>query len=219
MVGHGGSSAGSYLTDPTSPIPSHCASIIATSTSRVNIFWPMLIREHLFKHCMLNILRMLRHMFVVYSTHIFKRKSDREVTTASVFYNNKPNPDLMQLCTSPDGKFAAYSLVCHIHSWNCVIYEQAKWSKVVVYYTVNRGHPPLSYTERPDYLPDCLISNTGRDYLSGGDWPSLSETVWTVAQSLANEWNVIISLCSSLFLHALPFSFIVSLSTKPYTVT
>ena len=36
MVGHGGSSAGSYLTDPTSPIPSHCASIVATSTVRVN---------------------------------------------------------------------------------------------------------------------------------------------------------------------------------------
>ena len=32
MVGHGGSSAGSYLADPTSPIPSHCASIVATST-------------------------------------------------------------------------------------------------------------------------------------------------------------------------------------------
>ena len=36
MVGHGGSSAGSYLTDPTSPIPSHCASIVMTSTLRVN---------------------------------------------------------------------------------------------------------------------------------------------------------------------------------------
>ena len=32
MVRHGGSSAGSYLADPTSPIPSHCASIVATST-------------------------------------------------------------------------------------------------------------------------------------------------------------------------------------------
>ena len=37
MVGHEGSSAGSYLADPTSPIPSHCASIVATSTLRVNI--------------------------------------------------------------------------------------------------------------------------------------------------------------------------------------
>ena len=37
MVGHGGSSAGSYLADPTSHIPSHCASIVATSTLRVNI--------------------------------------------------------------------------------------------------------------------------------------------------------------------------------------
>ena len=38
MVGHGGSSAGSYLADPTSPIPSHSASIVVTSTVRVNLF-------------------------------------------------------------------------------------------------------------------------------------------------------------------------------------
>ena len=38
MVGHGGSSAGSYLADPTSPIPSHCASTVVTSTLRVNKF-------------------------------------------------------------------------------------------------------------------------------------------------------------------------------------
>ena len=37
MVGHGGSRAGSYLADPTSPIPSHCASIVTTSTLRVKI--------------------------------------------------------------------------------------------------------------------------------------------------------------------------------------
>ena len=37
MVGHGGSSVGSYLTDPTSPIPSHCASIVTTSTVRVKV--------------------------------------------------------------------------------------------------------------------------------------------------------------------------------------
>ena len=35
MVGHGGSSAGSYLANPTFPIPSHCASIVVTSTLRV----------------------------------------------------------------------------------------------------------------------------------------------------------------------------------------
>ena len=35
MVGHGGSSTGSYLADPTSSIPSHCASIVVTSTLRV----------------------------------------------------------------------------------------------------------------------------------------------------------------------------------------
>ena len=38
MVGHGGSNAGLYLANPTSPIPSHCASIVATSTLRVNKF-------------------------------------------------------------------------------------------------------------------------------------------------------------------------------------
>ena len=37
MVGHGGSSVGSYLADPTSPIPSHCASIVMTSTLRVKM--------------------------------------------------------------------------------------------------------------------------------------------------------------------------------------
>ena len=37
MVGHEGSSAGSYLADPTSPIPSHCASIVVTSTVRVKM--------------------------------------------------------------------------------------------------------------------------------------------------------------------------------------
>ena len=45
MLGHGGSSVGSYLADSTSPIPSHCAvitvseclsaSIVVTSTARV----------------------------------------------------------------------------------------------------------------------------------------------------------------------------------------
>ena len=35
MVGHGGSSAGSFLTDPTFPISSHCVSIVVTGTLRV----------------------------------------------------------------------------------------------------------------------------------------------------------------------------------------
>ena len=59
MVGHGGSSAGSCLADPTSPIPSHCASIVVTSTLRVNnepityshktlreINWPSAVTGH-----------------------------------------------------------------------------------------------------------------------------------------------------------------------------
>ena len=48
MVRHGGSSAGSYLAGPTSPIPSHCASIVATSTLRVNTF--RIFTSNLVKH-------------------------------------------------------------------------------------------------------------------------------------------------------------------------
>ena len=47
-VGHAGSSAGSYLADPTSPIPSHCASIVVTSTLRVNTM--MCIQLYCAKH-------------------------------------------------------------------------------------------------------------------------------------------------------------------------
>ena len=38
MVGHGRSNASSYLANPTSPMPSHCASIVVTSTLRVKQF-------------------------------------------------------------------------------------------------------------------------------------------------------------------------------------
>ena len=45
MVGYGGSSAGSYLADPTSPIPSHCASIVVTSTVRVSLLSAVLFSD------------------------------------------------------------------------------------------------------------------------------------------------------------------------------
>ena len=54
-VGHGGSSVGSYLTDPTSPIPSHCASIVTTNTLRVieinthTRIWAKHIRHNAFR--------------------------------------------------------------------------------------------------------------------------------------------------------------------------
>ena len=47
MVRHGGSSAGSYLADPTSPIPSHCASIVAISTLRGKTVEGYIIRYYL----------------------------------------------------------------------------------------------------------------------------------------------------------------------------
>ena len=41
MVGYGESSAGSYLTNHTPPIPSHCASTVVTNTVRINMEYEM----------------------------------------------------------------------------------------------------------------------------------------------------------------------------------
>ena len=74
MLGHGGSSASSYLADPTSPIPSHCcnypvskcpsASIVATSTLRVN---DSLLHIHIFSGDLL---------CIIYSVVVVKHLSD-----------------------------------------------------------------------------------------------------------------------------------------------
>ena len=76
MVGHGGSSAGSYLADPTSPIPSHCASIVATSTLRVNFYLNSILLD-LPKTCIVSV-----HLSIAYSRHfmhhhIEKLKGDK----------------------------------------------------------------------------------------------------------------------------------------------
>ena len=45
MVGHGGSSAGSYLADPTTPIPSHCAVIILFKSVSVHQLSCLALKE------------------------------------------------------------------------------------------------------------------------------------------------------------------------------
>ena len=60
MVGHGGSSAGSYLADPTSPISSHCASIVVTSTLRVNMEHCHVVIKHIPLHTHLLVLLTLK---------------------------------------------------------------------------------------------------------------------------------------------------------------
>ena len=45
MVGHGASSASSYLTDPTSPIPSHCAVVILCKSVPVHQLSWLAIQE------------------------------------------------------------------------------------------------------------------------------------------------------------------------------
>ena len=47
MVGDGGSSAGSYLADPTSPIPSHCAVITLFG---LNIFYFIYMKRDWAEH-------------------------------------------------------------------------------------------------------------------------------------------------------------------------
>ena len=76
MVGHDGSSAGSYLADPTSPIPFHCASIVATSTLRVK--WiPLWITGHFFcytngKYYTLNLTLMICFVWIYTSFQQFQ---------------------------------------------------------------------------------------------------------------------------------------------------
>ena len=72
MVRHGGSSAGSYLTDPTSPISSHCAVIILFKSVPVHqLSWLALLKD---KHCefttLLHIV-LLHFVQTIYITHQF----------------------------------------------------------------------------------------------------------------------------------------------------
>ena len=75
MVGHGGSSAGSYLADPTSPIPSHCASIVVTSTLRVNMMWLHALFFLQFTCCSLCTVFVYRlfHVFTVFAWEAYEK--------------------------------------------------------------------------------------------------------------------------------------------------
>ena len=97
MVGHGGSSAGSYLDDPTSPIPSHCAVIILFkqcpgaliivtrtvriyrfhSSSLLTLFMPLLVYIYIWnvnetRRCEFKLLLMMTHALKVISHVIIK---------------------------------------------------------------------------------------------------------------------------------------------------
>ena len=61
MVGHGGSSAGSYLANPTSPIPSHCAVIILFKSVPVHLLSWLALYElmwciMMFMWCKINVI-------------------------------------------------------------------------------------------------------------------------------------------------------------------
>ena len=79
MVGHGGSSAGSYLADSTSPIPSHCASIVATSTERVDgstvLVWNHFCRLYFLTRCLNDL---------IHATIVFWRRPDQTVLASSI---------------------------------------------------------------------------------------------------------------------------------------
>ena len=80
MVRYGGSSAGSYLADPTSPIPSHCAvtilfkkcssaSIVVPSTVRVNIRHSLLHYIILHTSCQGNTREIICHNIKMYEQY------------------------------------------------------------------------------------------------------------------------------------------------------
>ena len=72
MVGHGGSSAGLYLADPTSPIPSHCASIVATSTLTVKGS-PKISHSLAIDPCWVVRLEVVSVCWCIYSSHCVTR--------------------------------------------------------------------------------------------------------------------------------------------------
>ena len=63
MVRHVGSSAGSYLADPTSPIPSHCSSIATTSTIRVDTIPSLLYCRRSPSPCLPQLTTALTHIY------------------------------------------------------------------------------------------------------------------------------------------------------------
>ena len=75
MVGHGGSSAGSYLTNPTSPIPSHCASIVVASTFIVglNIFIDIQTSKTLTQ---MDINKMMKMEFIQWRVNTYSQKAE-----------------------------------------------------------------------------------------------------------------------------------------------
>ena len=74
MLGHGGSSAGSYLGDPTSPIPSHCAVIILFQSVAVHHL-PCLALQELKCH--------------IYQWHVFDAPSGDKVGMLTHTYEHK----------------------------------------------------------------------------------------------------------------------------------
>ena len=102
MVGHGGSSASSYLVDPTSPIPSHCASIAVTSTLRVNPYSLVLCSLY----CVTVIIINNKSPFTTTCTHCTILQTHR--------VNSVPH-----LSTQEDSLYTGQTEI--IESWVCVV--------------------------------------------------------------------------------------------------
>ena len=80
MVGYGGSSADSYLADPTSPIPFHCASIVATSTLRVRMvhaFPDPIVGQHRDVMCL--VCAAITHLLAIIGLKAIQCSKDRAI--------------------------------------------------------------------------------------------------------------------------------------------
>ena len=107
MVGHGGSSAGSYLADLTSPIPSHCASIVVTSTLRVKL--------------------VLTHMVAASAPELESGDPDqrvRSVTPIALLHPHHYSPE-----SYPQGEMPGHAVVyCYLLQYPAVQTEQYMYS-------------------------------------------------------------------------------------------
>ena len=141
MVGHGGSSASSYLADPTSPIPSHCASIIATGTLIANMY------SRSFQNVFLIDIHWISHYprkHLIFSTdrYIISRMSrtrpvllpsgdNRTITGTHTDLQWRTWTDGIMWCTVDayvSGGILRYCARCSSTTWNSIIERKINWA-------------------------------------------------------------------------------------------
>ena len=142
MLGHGGSSAGSYLADPTSPIPSHYAVIILFKSVPVHQLswlapWELILKKQINKNNAQNTLLVLAMLAC---------QSD-QITSGTLLH--KPEfvifeleiiGELVKLC--PRGK--SKTILISKHNFTSVNFSTFKMKRLIsMHATVHKQHTSL----------------------------------------------------------------------------